>query len=541
MVLWLVAGVWLITATLLSISHPQSVLPFKISIRRSAILLLQAAPLMVIFFILFPRIPGPLWGLPSDAGAAKSGLSESMSPGDISHLALSNEIAFRVRFINETPPPAQRYWRGPVFEYFDGRTWTPASPRGDDRDNSNVNIRALGNRIDYEITMEPIRQKWLYTLDLPMIVPPDAHITQTGVVKARKKIIERRLYQASSVIQYEFNPNLSTIARKRNLRLPGTINPRTRELALKWRNDGLNDAEIVQKILTIFREEDYIYSLQPPLLKQHPVDEFLFDTRKGFCEHFASSFTFLMRAAGIPSRIVTGYQGGEFNRLGGYFILRQSDAHAWSEVWLENRGWVRIDPTAAVSPLRIELNMQSAIPVSEAMAMAIARRTGEGLLYTLKMRWDWVNNSWYRWVLAYGPELQNTLMEKFGLKGWGQMILALTLLVSAFLGGLGLFLIWQIRRKPVSDPVLKVWLEFSHKMSKSGLFRLPHEGPVNYRNRLTAALPDQAGEINKIAEVYLGLRYGQPLLQIQDGKSEALESFRKLVQRFKPGSPISHL
>ncbi len=544
MVLWLITGVWLVTATLLSISHPQSALPYKTSIRRSAILLLQAAPLMLIFFILFPRIPGPLWGLPSDAGAARSGLSNSMTPGDISHLASTDDVAMRVKFLGDVPRPEARYWRGPVFEYFDGRTWTPSSPRGDDLSSAPIRLLTQDEVIEYEVTLEPHRERWLFTLDMPVSVPSDAQIQHNALVLAKDKVIERRLYRASSSLDYQLAPVLHPVDRKRNLRLPGTSNPRTRELAKAWRAEGLDDASIVQEILTRFLEDEFVYTLEPPLLGNHPIDEFLFDTRRGFCEHYASSFTFLMRAAGIPARIVTGYQGGELNALGDYYILYQSDAHAWSEVWLEGRGWVRIDPTGAVSPLRIEQGLQSALPVGEAMALALARRHGEGLLRNLRLRWDWVNNSWYRWVLAYGPELQTDLMEKFGIKGWGQMILVLTLLGSGFLGALGLILIWQIGRRPVTDPVLGIWQRFSRKLARLGLQRLPHEGPLDYRDRLLLSLPHQEAEIRQIAQRYLRLRYGQAA-NPSDKPSGLLQDFREsegafpLSHRQRPSLPLS--
>lgn len=530
MVLWLIAGVWLITATLLSISHPQSPLPYRVSLKRSASLLLQAAPLMLLFFFLFPRIPGPLWGLPADGGAARSGLSDSMAPGDIGHLVTTDEIAFRVTFKGEAPPHFMMYWRGPVFEQFDGRTWGIAklSHQYPDPNHPDISVVPQGERLDYEVTLEPHRRHWLFALDVPVHGPWDARIQREGVMLSKDKINERLLYKASSVLNYQLEPQLEKRSRLRNLYLPEFGNPRTRELANSWRRQGLADNQIVEKALTRYREQEYIYSLQPPTLGANPVDEFLFNTRRGFCEHFSGSFAYLMRAAGIPARIVTGYQGGEFNRLGGYYIFRQSDAHAWVEIWMQDQGWVRIDPTAAVSPERIELGLQAALPLGEEMAVALARRASEGLLNNIRLRWDWVNASWYRWVLGYGPELQATFLRRFGLRDWGSMILVLTVLASGFLGLLGLVLIWQLHRPAVDEPVQKLWLKFCQKMQRRGLARKPHEGPRDYAERLCKELPDEASAIKQLTQLYIRLRYGRAA-----GNENSLVTFKQVVSGFR--------
>ncbi len=534
MVLWLAAGAWLVTATLLSLSHPQSALPYKVSIRHSAMLLLQAAPLMLVFFILFPRIPGPLWGLPSDSGAARSGLTDSMSPGDIGHLVTTDEIAFRVTYAGNAPPPDRSYWRGPVFESFDGRTWRQSADyvTGNVAGLSSRALEPMGTGVEYEVTLEPNRQKWLFTLDMPVQVPADARISRAGFVLAKKEVTERRLYAASSVLNYRLQSALPESERQRNLQLPAQRNPRTRNQAQAWRSQGLTDQQIVNKALQRFRQEPFTYTLQPPTLGIDSIDEFLFDTQRGFCEHFASSFAYQMRAAGIPARIVTGYQGGEFNELGGYYILRQSDAHAWTEVWLQGQGWLRIDPTAAVAPDRIELGLSAALPLGESMATALARRTQEGLWRSLRLRWDWVNNSWYRWVLAYGPELQEEILGRFGIRGWGNMILALTIMGSAFLGALGLVLIWRLQRSRVNDPVQNLWLLFCRKMQRQGLARAPHEGPLDYAERLSAHLPAKARTIRRIARLYIRLRYGHATT---DPDERALREFRQAVRAFSAG------
>lgn len=532
MILWLAAGALIITTTLLSISHPQYPLPLKTSMKRSAALLLQAAPLMLICFVLFPRIPGPLWGIPSNQGNARSGLSDSMTPGDIASLVSTDEIAFRAQFYGAPPTTAQMYWRGPVFEVLKGRTWTSVKYDADDikARPPPPSIDALENYVDYQVTLEPHQQHWLFLLDMPTEWSAQAEMRSDGQVMTRDKLSERQLYTARSALDYRLEPALSPEKRARNLYLPAERNPRTLAQASSWRSEGLDDVEIIKRILSIFREEEYVYTLQPPRLGANSVDEFLFDTRRGFCEHYASSFTYFMRAAGIPARVVTGYQGGEYNELGDYYIVSQSDAHAWTEVWLENEGWVRVDPTGAVAPERIELGLEAALPLSDNMLAALARRRGDGLLRNLRLRWDWVNNSWYRWVLGYGPELQEKLLSQFGIKGWGRMFLALTVLATAFLGGLGLMLVWQMQRRPGLEPIQKTWALFSQKFKPAGMQRQPQEGPLDYLRRLANRFPDQAEDIRKIVYRYTELRYGSKDVIAPEDQEE----LHRWVKNFKP-------
>jgi protein-glutamine gamma-glutamyltransferase len=322
-----------------------------------------AAPVALVMFLLFPRVPGPFWALPSRSAAGLTGLSDEMSPGMISQLIQSDEIAFRVSFEGPEPPQSALYWRGPVLERFDGSTWRDLerlpqlSPR----------MQLRGPSFRYRITLEPHGRAWLLALDFPARWSDrDAMLTNEFQLVSRRPIDSAHALEIESWPEASPEPELSPLLRMRNLQQPEGRNPRSTELAIALRAAAGSDAAFVDAVLRHFREQPFVYTLQPPLLGSvHPVDEFMFRTRRGFCEHYASAFTLMARAAGVPARVVTGYQGGEVNPISNRLVVRQSDAHAWSEVWLEGRGWTRVDPTGAVAPNRIELSLGDALPAGE--------------------------------------------------------------------------------------------------------------------------------------------------------------------------------
>jgi transglutaminase-like putative cysteine protease len=508
--IWTVAYLLLcaiaITAILIECQHRGALSP-RLTLRKSAIMVAQALPLMIVMFVLFPRIPGPLWGLPADAGAARSGLSDTMSPGDISSLIESDEPAFRVRFDSPAPPSTALYWRGPVLDHFDGRTWENAFPitiAGYEPE-----IEDRGQHVTYEITLEPHRMRWLFALDLPRRehLPGDAIMSREAQLLATKPIIERRRYTLTSDTDYHLEPTLPERMIRRNLSLPTGFNPRMHALSERWRQELNDDARIVDAALRMFREQPFVYTLRPPSLGRDSVDEFLFTTRRGFCEHYASAFTNLMRAAGVPARVVTGYQGGQLNQIGGYYLVRQSDAHAWSEVWLAGRGWVRVDPTAAVAPERIEQGIEGAISAREGLPGYLSNRTR--LRFYLEARWDWVNARWNALVLAYGPELQQQFLSRFGLDDLRSMILALTVIVTLVMAAVGLMLLRQSLPAPITDPALREWRRFTRKLRKLGLDQRTDEGPRDFIDRVVALHPDLSDPAKRILTLYLSSRYLQ--------------------------------
>ncbi len=490
-------------------------------LRFCARLLALSAPFMVVLFLLFPRLPGPLWNLPKDATSGRTGLSEEMSPGDISRLSLSGAVAFRVSFEGEAPPQEQLYWRGPVLWLFDGRTWT----RPTERAAGGLEYRALGESVDYVVTLEPHGRRWLFALDLPARVPKNTVVSTDFQLLRREPVDEVLRYPMRSYPSHATGP-LRPWERRMALQLPKVGNPKARELAARWREQDPDPATLAAKALAAFHDQPFHYTLTPPLLiGADSVDEFLFQSRQGFCEHYAGSFVFLMRAAGVPARVVTGYQGGERNTLGDYWIVRQADAHAWAEVWLPEMGWTRVDPTAAVAPERVGRGLFAAL--SDPAEVSFLARRGESWLRRLALGWDAVNNAWNQWVLAYGSERQQRLLAGLGLAALGGAGLVAALLAG--LGAVGLVLagLWLWRQRRGADPVTRAWKRFCARLARRGLARQAHEGPVDFVERVAKARPDLAERARTIGRLYAQLRYGL------GGKAEQVRLLRGLVAKFK--------
>jgi protein-glutamine gamma-glutamyltransferase len=498
----------LITGLLIEANHPETALPLRVPLRLGGRMVLHALPLMVVLFLLFPRIPGPLWGLPNDSGAARTGLSDDMEPDEIQNLAQSNEVAFRVRFLGQVPPEEQMYWRGPVLAAFDGRRWSAGRSEA-----VPPPVQFSGPAYNYEMILEPQRRRWLLALDLPLRqgLPGDASLTGDYQLVASADVRERRLYTLTSQARYLLQETLPPAQRDYDLMLPRGRNPQTLEQARQWREQGLDDEQVVAAALTMFHGKEFYYTLHPLKFEgRDEIDEFLFHSRRGFCEHYASSFTVLMRAAGIPARVVTGYQGGHRNEIGDYFVVRQSEAHAWSEVWLPGRGWVRVDPTAAVAPQRIERGLGEALAgTDELPAYLDPSRSGYRLRYLLEARWDWANEKWNRFVLGYGSDLQSELLSHFGLVDWSDMILALTGAIALILGILGGLLMRQFTPRRQPDPVLALWLKAQRRLARAGLRQRDGEGPQDFASRVAGARPELATAMQRICALYLRQRYLQ--------------------------------
>lgn len=482
-------------------------------LRLAGKMLLSALPVMLVLFILFPRIPGPLWGLPNDAYQGRTGLAGEMEPGMINDLIRSSAIALRVRFAGELPAPAQRYWRGPVLWNFDGKRWTR---RDELLAETPVAFQAQGAGLDYTVIMEPSNQRWLLALDLPATLPARTRMTPSFQLIYEQAVNEVLRYEVRSYPQYTTGA-LSAGDRFLSLRLPPQINPRARQLATTWRENNAQPSAIIRAALQLFREQEFYYTLNPPLLnKRDSIDQFLFETRRGFCEHYASSLAFLMRASGIPTRIVTGYLGGEQNDLDNYFIVRQSDAHSWVEVWLEERGWMRVDPTAAVAPNRIEQGLYEALPDAHELPFLARRGGAYQWVRQLALTWDVLNIRWNEWVLAYGAERQKQFLSGlgFGAVDWAKMIIAMMLA----LGGLGLiFLLLRWRKLRSSDAIGRAWQRFCASLAWQGVQRGAHEGPLDFTQRACQQLPRLAASIQEISALYVALRY-QRVLQNADIK-----------------------
>ena len=502
---YLLFGIVLIMTAWLRMSADESE-SVRYSFRNGGRLVMYAAPLALAMWIFFPRIATPFWSIPIDTSMAVSGLSDTMSPGDISSLSQSDAVAFRVEFDGAIPPPRDRYWRGLVLHKFDGRAWTGYHERSF-TSGALADVDVSGNPVKYQVTLEPTRQHWVFALDIPYLWTLENTFMGWGQQLASIQPIDQRV--AYEVVSYpDFSIDASKNRRRlyRYLELPDRRNPRTAELARNMRAAAASDEAFIRSVLTKFNSEDFYYTLQPPPLGRNPIDRFLFDTRQGFCEHYASAFAVLMRAAGIPARIVLGYQGGELNKAFDYLIVRQADAHAWTEVWLDGVGWRRVDPTAAVAPERVDYGRTGAMfdGVGEAWGLSAP----SALLHNLVLTWDAMNAKWNEWVLGYGPENQNSFMEWLGMNNpdWRKMmftligvVIGLTLLISLLL---------MLRyRPPPRDKAARLYERF---VKRSGLTLATGETPRLFAARARRESPLPAASVQTITETYLDVRYGPP-------------------------------
>jgi transglutaminase-like putative cysteine protease len=504
----MVAAIVALLSAQLTFQYTGAVPPLAQRLRLGATILAVGAPLAVALFFLFPRVQGPLWGMPGDASSGRTGLSNTMSPGNIANLAQSTEIAFRVQF--QGPPPAQHllYWRGLVLDDFDGRTWSHAYRRWPERDAAlgRGDVRATAN---YEVTLEPHNGRWLLALDMPAGVPlvPDvgADLTPDRELRAREPVSRRVRYSAGSTLEYRLEGGSTLASSERWLALPRGFNPRAMQAGLDLQREAAPETR-VRKVLEMFRRESFSYTLQPPLLGVNSVDDFLYQSRAGFCEHYSSAFVFLMRAADVPARVVAGYQGGEINPVDGFMEVRQSDAHAWAEVWLGERGWVRVDPTAAVAPERVQRPLARVTTSNPTLDKLINIEIDrDSWLAQLRFRVGAVNNGWNQWVLNYDKESRRNFMawleEAFGnWRALAGLALACCLIVVARAR--------RLRRE--IDPVDALYSALSEQLSKLGLRRAADEGPNDYARRIAEqSLPPEKKEaILHFLHLYSAHKYG---------------------------------
>jgi protein-glutamine gamma-glutamyltransferase len=466
-------------------------------------LMLYAAPLAIAMWIFFPRIATPFWSVPIDTSAATTGLSDTMSPGDISSLSQSDAVAFRVTFQGKVPEGRDRYWRGLVLYRFNGRSWSGSDPMIGDRASDQLEIS--GEPVRYRVTLEPTRQQWVFALDMPYEWTLSQTFMGPQQQLARVRPIDQRLaYDAVSYTRYRADPDLGRLYRSWYLHLPEDSNPRSVALARDLRAASASDAAYIQALLSKFHDEEYYYTLEPPPLGSDPVDRFLFDTRRGFCEHYASAFAVMMRAAGIPARIVLGYQGGELNPLGGHLIVRQADAHAWTEVWLDGLGWRRVDPTAAVAPERIEAGRSAAM--FDGVGAAWGLSAPSLLWHRIGLTIDAIDAKWNEWILGYGPENQNRFMRWLGMDdpGWRQMMLTLVASVTALIALVSILLTLRYR-PPRRDRAAILYQQF---VSKSRVAPRVGETPADFAARASHESPLPKEAIGSITSTYLDARYG---------------------------------
>ncbi len=518
--LYMFSCVVMITAALIGLNQTQSHLKPIRTLKTSAILLAQAAPLMIVLFVLFPRI-SPLWSVPLPTDQAKTGVTDQLSPGDIATLTESDELVFRATFEEAPPLYKDLYWRGLVLEEFDGVRWT----QNEDflrrsayryRQGQPAWVQQLqyeGRTYQYEIIMEPNFQNWLFTLMLPE-VPEDRDfvILGDGRVASIRKIRQKQRLQLVSHLDYQMHEEITEFSRRYNMYLPEGSNPRAITLAEEmYAASGDADA-YSDDLMRMFGRDGFSYTLKPGVLaSEHKVDEFIFDSKRGFCEHYASAYVFMMRAAGIPARIVVGYQGGEYNALGNYVAVRQFDAHAWAEVWLEGQGWVRRDPTAVVAPERIESGLEAAIDEAEEFLadspLSLLKYRQLLWLTELRLQIDAVGHYWDTFVVGYTPEMQTSLLGRY-LQDVSRQRLGM-LMLAIFFSVLFVIAIVLLARRSVNpySPTDTQYLSFCKSMAKKGVGRDKGEGPLDYQSRLIETFPDLEAEIRSVTESYIASNY----------------------------------
>lgn len=497
-------------------------------------MLATALPLMLVLFLVVPRL-GALWSIPGPRDQARTGVSDTLTPGDFSSLVGSDEVAFRVRFEGASPPRAQLYWRGLVFSEFDGRSWTQADFFGPERpvlDRGDAGgIERLGEPLRYTLTMEPTHRSWLFALSTPDTDEPGVRRMRDSRLVSVDEIGARRNYDIRSWLRHRLqadglHPHRDELERA----LPPGSNPETVRVARQWAQETPGAEALAGRVLELFNRS-FVYTLEPPLLGTHSVDEFLWETRRGFCEHFAGAFAFFMRAAGHPARVVGGYLGGEVHPREHFVTVRQFDAHAWAEVWIEGRGWVRVDPTAAVAPERVEMSLADLFGDDDRFLanspLSLIRFRDFGLVNWLLLQQNWIEYAWATWVLGYDRR-QAELLERL-LGRVDALRLGLLFAAAAAVSVLPWLLVRLVRRrKDKPDPRDALIRRFCDRMARAGLPRRTGEGILDFANRVASARPALAPDVTAIARAYAALRY-------QQRASERIDELRRKVRRFRPG------
>jgi len=486
--------------------------------------LLFSIPLALLLFLFFPRIPAAFWVLPN-SGSGATGLSDTMSPGSITDLTENDTIAFRVSFDGDIPPPYERYWRGPVLHDFDGYTWS----RSISHSYRQPALEYLGKPYRYRISLEPHAERWWFALDTVTQSPRrDVYLTYDYQLVGSAPVTQTTTYEAVSYTRTRTDSPISLLALRYDTALPANRNPRSRELARQMRRDAGTDTAFVKATLDMFRTGGFEYTLTPPRLDLNSVDDFIFNTRKGFCGHFASAFVMMMRAGGVPARVVTGYLGGEWNPIGRYFLVRQSEAHAWAEVWVHGQGWSRVDPTGVVSPERLNRGIMDVIPSAGSVQARLVHRTP--WLSDMLQRWDALNSLWNNKVVKFDLGMQLQLLSKLGIDtpewrhlGWG--------LALGFTGWL-LWIAWQMKAfrggGAARDRVARAYAKLCAKLARVGVPRAAHQGPLEYSGIVAAQRPDLQASVSPLLLRYAELRFANASIDPDD-----ISRFEREVRRLR--------
>ena len=526
--LYLLLSVTLNTAALLSLQMPQRKGP---QLSQAALLIGQSIPLMLVLFIVLPRV-GPLWQLPNTKRAT-TGLSEQISPEQISELTRSSELVFRAHFPSE--PPAVRYWRTLVHESFDGHSWS-MSPQLQQWQRSRLQlpfpepqVQWPGPKLDYQLYVEPNYHHWVYSLDLSSSPDPTLSLTPTLTQISLNPLTQPRQFTLSYYPEQSKEPRLSEARRRFNLALPPSSNPRSRQLAQQWKEQYADPQQLIQVAMNYFREQPFYYTLRPPPLSTDGIDDFLFTTRAGFCAHYASSLAFLLRSAGIPTRLVTGYLGGEYHAAEGYVSVHQFDAHAWIEAWLPG-GWQRLDPTLMVAPDRVTMGLDELMRDQGFLAqdpLSLARYRQIPLLNNLRLLLADLDYQWTVWILNYNSSAQQDLLKRWladGLGGRVALLVGGSLLAILIACGIG----WLYRPRQRLDPLLQLYQQACQRLACSGWPRQADETPLQYVARLARIGHPATATMRQLTLRYLQLRYSANRSSLADW-----QRLRQLLRRIK--------
>jgi transglutaminase-like putative cysteine protease len=500
----------LLCATLMQLYKESNARSIWQDIRPSFYILLQAIPFMIILFVVVPRI-GSFWAVPSPQ-QSKTGMSDSMSPGDFTELMESEELAFRVSFVGAAPAREKLYWRSLVFSFFDGRRWSQSREQksGNYFNQASKNLQShlehKGESIEYDLIAEASSQPWLYSLAAPKRWPENLGFARDMRLFAFEPVNERINYHVTASLNYQLN-EINPEELVQNKLIPVKGNLKTRERAKEWLAETGSPEKLIEKLFA-FYNQSFFYTLKPPALGVDVVDDFLWSSRQGFCEHFASSFVFFLRAADIPARVVVGYQGGDISSVDGSLTVRQRDAHAWAEVWLEGRGWVMFDPTAAVAPERVQKGIEQSLSVTDRQRLAKPFGSSIKLLLRMREQWDAANLTWVRWVMNYDSGLQASLLEQI-LGEVSPMRIAVLVVVTGSGFGVVLFAFLFLRNRKRDLPETSlIYLQLCKKLKGCGFSPLASETPRHFSERVILSKPELAASLRELMDLYEQLAYG---------------------------------
>lgn len=500
----------LLTATIIRFHRGPGPGSYRSSAFLGLKLLAQTLPIVALLFLFFPRVYGGFRFQFSQSLIGSVGMSDRMSPGSFSSLVMSDEVAFRADFPDgNAPSMTNMYWRGGVLWRGEGLTWVQGPPLSAERRLGQL----AGAGIRQRISLAPHGARWLFALDRPASEVRGANYQAGGYLQSRRAITSKFLYE---VVSRPENRELVLPADQRveTLRLPTQVTPRVQALVEQWKLEHSDPRALVDAALYYFRRERFTYTLNPGTYRDATgMDEFLFERRQGFCEHYAATFATLMRLAGIPSRVVIGYHGGEFNALGKYVIVRQSDAHAWCEVWIKDSGWQRIDPTDMIAPERISSGLQSYLETQAANTDPSAARNSTAaagwreLQRDLRLLWDSINYQWDLRVLNFDEDAQRNFLITLGAgaASWSEIIVWLVIGIAVLLVAIA----WWMRRpnRVGFDDVKHAYAIFCRRLERAGLPRESWEGPQHFGERAANQFSAHADAIRQITALYIQLRY----------------------------------